>query len=337
MLRVAVIGAGGIGSIRANVINNDPLSQLVAVADANLNAARSLASSLGVVPYGTWNALLQRNDIDAIVVSTPTKFHSEITKAALQSGMHVLCEKPLGMTSGEIEQLCAYTPPGMILKTGFNYRHMDHVIYAKRELEKGTIGTPYFLRCRFGHGGKIDYEKDWCTNADLSGGGVLLEQGIHIFDLVRYLLGEPTSVVARINQFYWPFIGGAEDNGFCILQTAAGQTAQIHVSWTNWRNIFELEIYGRDGFMRLEGRDGHYGSQQITIGLRQPNYGRPQESVAVFGAVHPANAWTLEWAEFRNAIAENRQPNGNSFDGLQAQRLVEAACESSKTNAWVTL
>jgi predicted dehydrogenase len=335
MLRVAVIGAGHIGAIRANVVKNDPLSKLVAVADVNIDAARNLASSLDVMAYGEWESIMWRKDIDAVVVSTPTKFHCEITTAALWQGMHVLCEKPLGMTVSEIERMRAAIPQGLVVKTGFNYRHMAHVVAAKNELEMGTIGKPYFLRCRFGHGGKPNYEKDWCTNANLSGGGVLLEQGIHVFDLVRYLFGEPTSLVARLSQFYWPFVGGAEDNGFCMLETASGQVAQIHVSWTNWRNIFEFEIFGQDGFIRLEGRDGHYGPQKITTGIRQPNYGRPEKRWATFN--NTAEAWTLEWNEFRNAIVENRQPNGSLVDGIKAQQLIEAAGKSSRENTWVTV
>jgi len=281
-----------------------------------------------------WKSVVA-SDVDAVVISTPTMLHAEIAMAAMHAGKHVLCEKPLGLNVEEAEQMCKVAAAtGRILKSGFNYRHMAHVQQAKNELEKNTIGAPHFLRCRFGHGGRSNYAKDWNTNSP-GGGRVLLEQGIHVFDLVRYLLGEPTSIVARINQFYWPFPEDAEDNGFCLLQTTTGQIAQIHVSWTQWRNIFEVEIFGKDGYMRLEGRDGHYGPQRLIVGKRQEDYSRPTEKTIEFA--NPMNAWTLEWNEFRSAIAEGRQPNGSSFDGLQAQRLVEAAYKSSETNTWITL
>jgi predicted dehydrogenase len=335
MLSVAVIGAGRVGQIRAAVIGRSSRARLVAVADTARGRAEKVAESTSADVSSDWLPIVTRDGVDAIVVSTPTKFHAEITIAALQAGKHVLCEKPLGRNVVEAKKMFdAARLARRVLKTGFNYRHMAHVRKAKELLEAGVLGELCFLRCRYGHGGRPGYEKEWCTDAELSGGGVLLEQGIHIFDLVRYLLGEPSQLLARTQRFFWNF-PAVEDNGFCLIQTSSGQTAQIHVSWTQWVNIFELEVFGRDGYLRLEGRDSHYGPQRLIFGKRKPDHSRPVEELFEF--VAPDDSWTREWLEFLAAIDEAKEPTGSASDGLRAQQLVEAAYQSASRQSWVSI
>ena len=163
---------------------------------------------------------------------------------------------------------------------------------------------------------------------------MLLEQGIHIFDLVRHLLGEPSQLLAETQCFYWNFTA-VEDNGFCILRGANGQVAQIHVSWTQWVNLFELELFGRDGYLRLEGRDGHYGQQRVIWGKRKPDHSRPVEELFEF--VTPDDSWDREWREFHAAIDEAREPIGSASDGLRAQQLIEAAYQSASQHSWTLI
>jgi predicted dehydrogenase len=335
MLSVAIIGAGRVGQIRAQVIRRSGRALLAAVADVDCARAEKVAEGTPADVTSDWATVVNRNDIDVIVVSTPTKFHSEVTIAALKAGKHVLCEKPLGRSVDEARRMFdAALASCRLLKTGFNYRHMAHVRKAKELLERGALGPLYFLRCRYGHGGRPGYEKEWCTDAELSGGGVLLEQGIHIFDLVRHLLGEPSQLLAQTKRFYWNF-PAVEDNGFCMLQTTNGQTAQIHVSWTQWVNLFELEIFGRDGYLRLGGRDGHYGSQHLTWGKRKPDHTRPIEEIFEFVAAD--DSWDREWQEFCAAIEEAREPYGSASDGLRAQQLIEAAYQSASQHSWISI
>jgi predicted dehydrogenase len=335
VLSVAIIGAGRIGQIRAGVIRGSDRARLVAVADIVHARGEKLAEGSSAQVYSDWTQVVRRNDIDAIVVSTPTKFHVDVTVAALKAGKHVLCEKPLGRTVYEARRMFeAARASDRVLKTGFNYRHMGHVRKAKELLQAGVLGPLHFLRCRYGHGGRPGYENEWCTNAELSGGGVFLEQGIHIFDLVRHLLGEPAQLLAQTRRFYWDF-PVVEDNGFCILETVGGQVAQIHVSWTQWVNLFELELFGSEGYLRLEGRDGHYGPQRLTFGKRKPDHSRPAEELFEF--VAPDDSWNREWQEFHAAIEEAREPMGSANDGLRAQQLIEAAYQSASRQSWVLI
>jgi predicted dehydrogenase len=335
VLSVAIIGAGRVGQIRAGVVSRSDRATLTAAVDIDRVRAEKLADGTSAEVSSDWKSIIARNDVDAIVVSTPTKFHADITIAALEAGKHVLCEKPLGRSTDEARKMFdAARASNCVLKTGFNYRHMGHVRKAKELLDGEALGPLYFLRCRYGHGGRPGYETEWCTDADLSGGGVLLEQGIHIFDLVRHFLGEPSQIMAQTQCFYWDF-PAVEDNGFCMIQTTDGQVAQIHVSWTQWVNIFELEVFGRDGYLRLEGRDGHYGPQRLTWGKRRPDHGRPAEELFEF--VTSDDSWVRDWNEFQLAIEEGKEPTGSARDGLRAQQLIEAAYHSASLQSWVVI
>jgi predicted dehydrogenase len=247
----------------------------------------------------------------------------------------VLCEKPLARSLGEAAELVeAATESQRLLKTGFNYRYMAHVRAAKELVTSGALGPVYFLRCRYGHGGRPGYETQWCTDRELSGGGVLLEQGIHILDLVRHLLGAPAQVLAQTSRCFWDS-PAVEDNCFLLLKTVDSQTAQIHVSWTQWLNIFSLEIFGRDGYLHLTGRDGHYGQQKLAWGKRKPDHSRPEEEIFEFPPID--DSWRREWMDFLSAIKTGGSLMGTADDSLHALQLVEAAYQSSRQQAWVEI
>jgi predicted dehydrogenase len=332
MLAVALVGAGRMGRIRADVLAKSGAAKLTAVADPDAARAGEIAAPAGAQIFSDWREVMARPEIDVVILATPTKFHAEAAIAALQAGKHVLCEKPLARSVEEaLRMLRAGQEANKLLKTGFNYRYMPHVRKAKELIAAGELGTLYFIRSRFGHGGRPGYEKEWHTNQELSGGGVLLEQGIHLLDLVRYLLGEPSKVLGSSHTFFWD-IPGVEDNCFCLLETAQGQTAQLHVSWTQWKNTLEMEIFGSHGYLRIEGRDGHYGAPRLVWGKRNADHGRPQE--VMFEYV-PGDCWRDEWDDFATAVREGREPLGSAHDGLRAQQLVEAAYLSSKQQRWV--
>jgi predicted dehydrogenase len=332
-LQVAIVGAGNIGRLRAETINRSPHSQVRVVADVDPERAVNLANVAKARATTDCDDAVRDPNIDLVVVSTPTKFHADASRKALSAGKHVLCEKPLARSVNEaISMISAAQSGDRLLKTGFNYRHMAHVRKAKELIAAGALGPVYFLRCRYGHGGRPGYEKDWCTSHELSGGGVLLEQGIHVIDLIRFLLGEPTEILADTHCFFWNF-DEVEDNCFLLMRTSDSQTAQVHVSWTQWINILSLEIFGRDGYLFLTGRDRHYGPQRLVWGKRQPDHGRPEEEVYDFEP--PDDSWVREWDEFVSAVKDRRVPLGSASDGLRALQIVEAAYESSRSHNWV--
>lgn len=335
MLSVAIVGAGGIGRTRAQSILESKQGQVIWVADVDRAHANEVAALCSAASTVEWRKVVSDSGVDAVIVSTPTKYHAEIAIQALEAGKHVLCEKPLARTVDESRKMVeAARRAKRVLMTGFNYRQMGHVRKAQELLKSGAIGPAYFVRCRYGHGGRPHYEEHWCTDRDLSGGGVLQEQGIHMVDLVRVLLGEPARVLAETRCYFWSF-PEVEDNCFCLFETAAGQLAQVHTSWTQWKNILEIEIFGHDGYLRLEGRDGHYGPQRLTWGKRQPTHGRPVEEVFTFEGME--SSWNREWHEFLGLVNVGAFSSEVARRGLETQQLVDAAYRSAKERAWIEI
>lgn len=334
MTGVALIGAGRIGKIRARVIADTDSATLVAVADPCAESGKEIAAASGAKQFADWRGAIDSSNVDIVVVATPTIFHAEIAAAALAGGKHVLCEKPLARNVAEATKIVAAArASGRVLKTGFNYRHLPHVRKAKELIDSGELGRLMFTRCYFGHGGRPGFDEEWHTDPQSSGGGVLQEQGIHVMDLIRYLLGEPARVLGQRSTFFWK-LRDIEDNCFCLFETETGQMAQVHVSWTQWTNAFEFEVFGQDGYVRLRGRDGHYGPPAITWAKRNADHSRPREQHIEF---EQGDDWRQEWAEFLAAIRERRVPLGSGQDGLCAQLMIETAYRSAAAGKWLAI
>lgn len=346
-LRVGLVGAGVIGSRRAEVVHDDPSATLIAAADVQRERAREVARRWGsqnCLVVENWQDVALHPDVDVVVVSTINKFLAPVTIGALRAGKHVLCEKPLGRNLAEAQEMVAVAESsGRILKTGFNHRHHPAILRAHEIVSRGDLGAPMFLRCVYGHGGRPGYGKEWRGNADLAGGGEMLDQGIHVVDLCRWFLGEFTHVNGYLATYFWELghLPGdlerkaedgrmrLEDNAFALLRTASGRIASIHTSWTQWKNRFSFEVFARDGYVQIEGLGGSYGTETLRLGRRRPESGPPVEEVQVFEG--PDMSWTAEWAEFRGAIEQGREPLGNGRDGLAAVRLVHAVYDSART------
>jgi predicted dehydrogenase len=172
-------------------------------------------------------------------------------------------------------------------------------------------------------------ENEWRTSKELCGGGELLDQGVHLIDLIRWFGGEIIEVYGQVKTKFWNI--EVEDNAFAILKTNQDVTAIFHVSWTNWRNIFSFEVFGSDGFLSVGGLGGNYGTESLRWGVRKLEGGKPD--IKVFDFPGEDKSWEEEWREFRSAVIEQREPVGNGIDGLKANMVVEALYKSSRTNA----
>lgn len=330
-MRVGLVGCGLMGRRRAEVVRRSAGDELVVVTDVDEVRAASVAGEMGCLTTTDWQEVVARDDVDAVIVSTPNNYLAPITVAALQRGKHALCEKPLGRNLSEAQEMVAAARrSGRMLKTGFNHRHHPAVWKAHQLYTDRAIGEPMFVRCVYGHGGRPGYESEWRGDPDLAGGGELLDQGVHTMDLCRWFLGEFSEVFGRTATCFWP-VHPLEDNAFALLWTASGRLASLHTSWTQWRNRFDFEVYGRDGFLRVEGLGGSYGTERLTLGRRRPQSGPPEETTWEFPDPDPS--WHAEWAEFTAAIREGRRPIGDGEDGLQAMRLIDAIYTSARTGA----
>jgi len=324
---VAIIGAGFIGWKRAKALVKEEDSNLVVVTDIVKDKAKSLAKEFNIEAEFDWIKTVKRRDVDIVVVSTVNKFLAPITIAALTNGKHVVCEKPLGRNARESNNILkAAENKDLVLKTGFNHRFHPAIAQAKLLLENNKIGNLCFLRCRYGHGGRPGYEKEWRTNKDLCGGGELLDQGVHVVDLFRWFAGDFSETFGYISTYFWST--PVEDNAFAVFRNKNGITASMHTSWTQWKNLFSFEIFGTNGYLIVDGLGGSYGREILKIGIRKAEGGAPKEETIEF--LGEDISWEQEWKELILAIKERREPLGNAWDGYQANKMIEAIYRSAR-------
>ncbi len=333
-MNIAIIGAGLIGGKRAAALDHFPEDTLRVVCDVDLARAQELAGRHGAEAVADWHDAVQRDDVDIVVNAAINAVLEPITVAALAAGKHVLCEKPLGRTADEAARMLeAATANDRVLKTGFNHRFHPAMLRARTLLEEGAIGDVMLMRARYGHGSRPGMETEWRSSKDLCGGGELLDQGVHVIDLIRAFGGDLADAYARVETKFWDI--EVEDNAFALLGLRSGATCQFHVSWTNWRNVFSFEIFGTQGYITINGLGGSYGPETLEYGRRRVEGGRPDIEVQEFPPEDMS--WREEWKEFRGAIAERRVPLGSGHDGLMANRIIEALYASSRTGARVAL
>lgn len=333
-MRVALIGAGLQGRRRAPVLKNLKDTELKIIVSSGLEAARALAGPLGCEASEDWRSVVGRSDIDAVIVCTPPDSHETITVAALLAGKHVLCEKPLARSVEEGQRMAAAAKKaGKILKCGFNHRHHPAVKLAKEYFDRGDLGQPSFARARYGICGRPGYEKEWRADPNVAAGGHFLEQGIHAIDLFRWFLGDLTEAVGFTSTQY--FTGQPlDDNGMALFRSSGGATAMLHSSLTQWKNLFSFEVYGKDGYVQVEGLGASYGIEKCIFGKRDFN-GPFRDTVTEFrgGDI----SWAEEWKEFALAVKEKREPLGSALDGVESLRLAKAVYESEKTGRIIRL
>lgn len=324
-MKVGLIGAGLQGRRRGQALKRCG-DQVSIVADIDIERAQLLASELGCEATANWEEVVTGEDIEAIIICTPPNLHQPMCIAALRQGKHVLCEKPLARDPNEAEEIVkAVKNNSLKFKCGFNLRHHPGIKQARDWVDRGFIGELSFIRCRYGIGGRPGYDQEWRAKPEISGGGQLMDQGTHAIDLSRWFLGEFIEVAGFVQTAFWD-IAPLEDNAFCLLRTDKGQIASIHVSWTQWKNLFSFEIFGKDGYIIVDGLGGSYGVEKATLGKRAFLEPFREEIIEFRGDGH---SWDEEWREFTSAIKENREPLGNGHDGLEAVRLVYAIYEAA--------
>jgi predicted dehydrogenase len=327
-LAVGVVGCGAIGRRRAEEAARHPRTRVVAVADVVPGVAAEVASALGARVASGWRELIAAADVDVVCVATPNGFLAEIARAALAARKHVLVEKPMGRTVEEARAIAdAARAAERHVKVGFNHRYHPAIARAHAELSAGTIGAPINVRARYGHGGRPGYEKEWRGDALLAGGGELTDQGVHVVDLLHWFLGVPHDVYAVTQTAVWP-LGALEDNAFAILRYPGGQVAAFHTSWTQWKNLFSLEVFGSRGSLVVEGLGRSYGEESLAIARRAMEGGVPGTERIVYEG--PDTSWRDEWEDFVAGLLDGQRYLGDAADGLVAMETLAALYRSAR-------
>jgi predicted dehydrogenase len=323
-VKVAIIGCGLMGQKRAGALAG---CRLAACADVVRERADALAAAMpGAQPTTDWRAAVERKDVDIVIVSTTHDLLAEITMAAIEAGKHVLVEKPGGRRASDLDPVLAAAARAPVrIRVGFNHRYHPAARKAKELVDGRALGELMYMRGRYGHGGRIGYEKEWRALPDRSGGGELIDQGVHLIDLARWFLGDFSEVQGFAHTYYWDM--PVEDNGFLLLKTPRRQVAFLHASWTEWKNLFSLEIFGHRGKLEIAGLGGSYGTERLVHHRMLPQMGPPE--TAIWDYPGPDTSWDVEFAEFLEDIRLGRQPAPGLSDARAALEVVERIYKGS--------
>ena len=325
-MNYAIIGCGLIGKKRLSGL---PAGSRLAVAcDTNLSRAQELVQLAGGGrAVADFNEAVTDSAVEAVVVATINCNLAPVTLAAIRAGKHVIVEKPAGVTVRELDELIAAAEKhGVVVRAGFNHRYHPSFIKAREIFDSGVMGPLMFLRARYGHGGRVGYDREWRADPKLSGGGELIDQGVHLIDLAGIFLGEFTTVEGHATTYFWKM--PVDDNAFLNLRNAAGNTAWLHVSCSEWKNLFSLEIYGRDAKLHWEGLGGSYGVERLTYYKMLPQMGPPETTIWEFP--RGDESWKIEMTEFFDDIKLKRTPVPGLKEAKAALEVVEKIYKSGK-------
>ena len=324
-MNVGIIGCGLIGQKRAQAFG--PGHAVVACADTRLDAAERLAAlHPGSIATADAGAVLDRDDVSLVVVATSNDALAALTLAAVERGKHVIVEKPAARRAAELGPVIdAARKAGVAVKVGFNHRFHPALRKAHEIWTSGACGPLMFIRARYGHGGRRGMEREWRGTVARSGGGEMLDQGVHLIDLARWFAGDFVHVEGRVERYFWDW--EVEDNGFALLRTAAGQVAWLQASCTEWKNTFSFEVFGRDGKLQIDGLGGSYGVERLTFYKMLPEMGPPETTSWEYPGED--RSWQAELADLLTSIETGRPVLGGLEDARAALAVVEQLYEQS--------
>jgi predicted dehydrogenase len=322
----AIIGCGLVGRKRAVALAGT--ATLRYACDLDTSRATDLARSApGCEAITDFHPALRDPAVVAVIIATPNASLAPVALEAIQAGKHVLVEKPGALNAAQLREVQAVAAQaGVRVRLGYNHRFHPAPRQARALIEAGAIGPLMFLRGRYGHGGRKGYDREWRADPKLSGGGELIDQGVHLIDLAGWFLGHFATVEGHCATYFWDM--PVDDNAFLSLRTAAGQTAWLHVSCTEWKNLFSLEIYGRDGKIAADGLGGSYGPERLTYYKMLPQMGPPETKVWDYAGGD--ESWGLETAAFIDDIRLGREPSPGLSEGIRTLEIVEEIYRKTK-------
>jgi len=328
LFKVGIIGFGKMGQIRANAVLNSGKGEVYAVFDPN-----SIETEF--TQFDSAEAIIENQDIDTVFICTPNHRIKPLTIQSLNAGKHVFCEKPPAFSAAEVEEIrAAEILSGKILMYGFNHRHHGSIKHMKSLFDSGEYGKILWMRGRYGKSVDESFFGTWRAKRELAGGGILMDQGIHMVDLFLHFAGDGfDNVQAVISNLYWKL--DVEDNVFANLQNSStGIVASLHSTMTQWRHLFSLEIFLEKGYMVLNGlktSSNTYGEEVLTIAKNRSGAPAATWEDEERITYHTDHSWISEVNEYFRAIKENRKPAvGNSDDALLLMKTLDMIYSEGK-------
>jgi len=323
--KVGIIGYGVMGKTRHVAIEEIKRGKVLAISEPNIGP------DFEGIPNLNHDEIINHPDLDVIIVCTPNFLNKQLTIKALNAGKHVFCEKPPAFTGADIEEIIeAEKNSGKTLMYGFNHRHHDSVMHMKKLIDSNEYGKVLWLRGRYGKSVTKDYFNQWRAKKELAGGGILMDQGIHMLDLFLHLSGDFDVVKAEVSNLYWHM--DVEDNAFVILkESATGKVASLHSTMSQWRHLFSLEIFLEKGYMVLNGlitSTMSYGEETLSIARNRSTAPAATWKDEVVTKYINNNSWRYEMDHFFDAIDnEQRVTIGSSDDALKLMRIIDKVYE----------
>lgn len=315
-MRVGIIGTGLIGNKRA--VSLHQRAQLVGFFDVDSQKSASLASSFGTNAFESVESLcIEVGDGGLIIVATPNQHLVPTAKIALANGCHVLLEKPGAISAAELKEVTDLASmKGLVVRVGYNHRFHPAIKALVAAVSSGNYGEVLLARARYGHGGRIGYENEWRASKAQSGGGELLDQGCHLFDLVNHISGNFRVTYSDLPTLFWPM--EVEDNAFVAGKLANGGSVWLHTSWTEWKNIFSLEITCRSAKFEVRGLGGSYGPETFIAYTMPPEMGPP-----VISSIEYPPGDTSWVDEIEDILNEIKLGSGDGCTGQEAVFVLE--------------
>lgn len=316
-MNIGIIGCGLIGMKRAQ---NTGAHKVTCVADLDRARAEKLAAAVpGAAVAADWRDVAKQKNVDAVIVATTHDQLAPVAAVALEAGKHVLIEKPGARNADELKPVLAQARrSGLVVRVGFNHRFHPSLLKCREIVDSGVMGPMMFVRGRYGHGGRIGYEREWRAVEKISGGGEAIDQGVHLVDLSRWFLGDFVSTDGYAPTCFWDM--PVEDNAFMLLKTAKGQAAWLHASWSEWKNMFSLEVYGRTGKLQVDGLGGSYGVEKLTYYQMLPQMGPPETSQWEYPGAD--SSWAAEFSDFVGAVGGKKGLGATIEDAIAALEVV---------------
>lgn len=344
-LKMAVIGAGGMGTRWAGVISSHPAAALSLVIDADTGRAKNLAERRRARFADSVDALKDAPEIDAVAIALPHRFLASAALQALDAGKHVLAEKPGAISAEEMKKAVDLAErKNLRFMVSYNHRFHQGMRELRRLTDSGFFGSIMFIRGVYGFGGRTGYEKEWRHDKETSGGGELIDQGVHLIDLARWFLGDISDARGFTENAFWKSgagpvrsqtpeasadaqahrtSNGVEDNAFVLLKNKEGKIASLHASWSQWDPRFVFEIYGSEGYARMQGLGKKYGgTERVFYAKRREDFSAPAEEM-IECDTNADNSLQSALDEFVSAVAEGRDPQASGRDALAVLKIVE--------------
>lgn len=322
MIGIGIIGFGKMGRIRAKAITANGNSAIRAVYDPN---PQNECPKYSFARHP--DEIFADPQVEAVFVCTPNHLNRPFTLQALAAGKHVFCEKPPAFTAAEVDEVAvAAARAGRKVMYGFNHRHHASIKHMKSMIERGEYGRVLWMRGRYGKSVDKNFYNDWRSRKEWAGGGIFLDQGIHMLDLFLYLGGEFDEVKAYVSNLFWKL--DIEDNVFAMFRNSrSGMVASLHSTMTQWRHLFSLEVFMEKGYMVLNGlktSSNTYGDEVLSVARNRSSAPASTWEDEERITYQTEGFWRSEIDHFMDAIRDDKPiATGNLDDARKLMRLVD--------------